>query len=502
MILPQQYDSTPALELLREAELARVSFDQRLIRSLIARPEETIPALVRFAAEIHEDRLLDLEDQVFDLFRHFRTPEAIPFYISLLRRDFTEVPDELVEAFAEIGAPALDPLLKLREELGDEEGADLTFVLAAVGVVDPRVDRLLEETLVEDPYEGALCIGLYGNRELAPAVSRALALLPEDASQERSALQSCLEGLATPPDRTLAPPQDWMDAYPAESTPLFDILPAEQVLEALTAEDPRWREGAARSFCGDDYSDAIRAALVRQAGHDSEPAVRAACLRALGGRVEEPEVRALLEAVLTDTRQPLDARSGALVGLSAHADNEAFRSHVLSMYEAEETRAAAIEAMWSSGDIRYSKYFALNLRSQNAEVRRQAVQGVGAYRLEDLALELVPLFQDEEVRKDALFAYALAVRASVTPKSVHRLVEMIEEKADGLSNSETQAVCIALDRRLEREGFRPVFFPDEDEEEYDHEHEAPVEVARSVKVGRNDPCPCGSGKKFKKCCGA
>ncbi len=25
--------------------------------------------------------------------------------------------------------------------------------------------------------------------------------------------------------------------------------------------------------------------------------------------------------------------------------------------------------------------------------------------------------------------------------------------------------------------------------------------AISDKVGRNDPCPCGSGKKFKKCCG-
>jgi len=23
---------------------------------------------------------------------------------------------------------------------------------------------------------------------------------------------------------------------------------------------------------------------------------------------------------------------------------------------------------------------------------------------------------------------------------------------------------------------------------------------RKEKVGRNDPCPCGSGKKFKKCC--
>ncbi|MEJ1406980.1 MAG: SEC-C metal-binding domain-containing protein, partial [Candidatus Sedimenticola sp. (ex Thyasira tokunagai)] len=25
-------------------------------------------------------------------------------------------------------------------------------------------------------------------------------------------------------------------------------------------------------------------------------------------------------------------------------------------------------------------------------------------------------------------------------------------------------------------------------------------VNEAPKVGRNDPCPCGSGKKFKKCC--
>ena len=25
---------------------------------------------------------------------------------------------------------------------------------------------------------------------------------------------------------------------------------------------------------------------------------------------------------------------------------------------------------------------------------------------------------------------------------------------------------------------------------------------RAVKVGPNEPCPCGSGKKYKKCCGA
>jgi preprotein translocase subunit SecA len=31
----------------------------------------------------------------------------------------------------------------------------------------------------------------------------------------------------------------------------------------------------------------------------------------------------------------------------------------------------------------------------------------------------------------------------------------------------------------------------------------PAEPIRNLghKVGRNDPCPCGSGKKFKNCCG-
>ena len=30
----------------------------------------------------------------------------------------------------------------------------------------------------------------------------------------------------------------------------------------------------------------------------------------------------------------------------------------------------------------------------------------------------------------------------------------------------------------------------------------PAQAVSSHKVGRNDPCPCGSGKKYKKCCGA
>ncbi|EBS3384237.1 YecA family protein, partial [Salmonella enterica subsp. enterica serovar Corvallis] len=35
-----------------------------------------------------------------------------------------------------------------------------------------------------------------------------------------------------------------------------------------------------------------------------------------------------------------------------------------------------------------------------------------------------------------------------------------------------------------------------------HPHTTPLQmpIKAEVKVGRNDPCPCGSGKKFKQCC--
>jgi len=38
---------------------------------------------------------------------------------------------------------------------------------------------------------------------------------------------------------------------------------------------------------------------------------------------------------------------------------------------------------------------------------------------------------------------------------------------------------------------------------HDHDHGPRPEPVRRVepKVGRNELCPCGSGKKFKKCCG-
>ena len=37
--------------------------------------------------------------------------------------------------------------------------------------------------------------------------------------------------------------------------------------------------------------------------------------------------------------------------------------------------------------------------------------------------------------------------------------------------------------------------------EFNRAFAAPQPKREIVKAGRNDPCPCGSGKKFKSCCG-
>ena len=38
-------------------------------------------------------------------------------------------------------------------------------------------------------------------------------------------------------------------------------------------------------------------------------------------------------------------------------------------------------------------------------------------------------------------------------------------------------------------------------EQYWRPWRAQVTIVKEQKIGRNDPCPCGSGKKYKKCCG-
>ena len=44
-------------------------------------------------------------------------------------------------------------------------------------------------------------------------------------------------------------------------------------------------------------------------------------------------------------------------------------------------------------------------------------------------------------------------------------------------------------------------FTKEDQEELYKDQKRSHTIVKEKKIGRNDPCPCGSGKKYKHCCG-
>ncbi|GAA0120951.1 MAG: SEC-C domain-containing protein [Clostridium argentinense] len=44
-------------------------------------------------------------------------------------------------------------------------------------------------------------------------------------------------------------------------------------------------------------------------------------------------------------------------------------------------------------------------------------------------------------------------------------------------------------------------FSEEKRKEITKEWRSSKVIVKEDKIGRNDPCPCGSGKKYKKCCG-
>ncbi len=79
------------------------------------------------------------------------------------------------------------------------------------------------------------------------------------------------------------------------------------------------------------------------------------------------------------------------------------------------------------------------------------------------------------------------------------------EKNPAIVNVQTEARVKELESEFEKNGwkYKITLEPDKPEDIKDLEillNPQKTKVS-GEKVGRNDPCPCGSGKKYKKCCG-
>jgi len=475
--------------------------DRRFVQAILDSGDAA--GVLRFARAPHDNDRIELEPLLIDLFRYFQTTEALEFYIDAIRRAPEDVDDSLIQALLPFGAKAVEPLLALYKQLGEEQGSDIAFLLAALRLRDPRVLQALLDRLEYDAADGAFCLGLYGDPAARPALEKMLSEIPESDQELRREITYALEQLDAPEPHYQPEPFDILAEYPERELPPFDVLDEAERIEMLASTEADVRAGAAHSFFNHALNAKSRAALLELAKSDSDPAVRGEAWAALGDAVEDETIRGAMIAALNDPSKPVEERGGAAVGLYTVADRDDVRKGLEALYElGGKARIKALEAMWRSLWEPYAKYFPPHLGAQDPKLLRQAIRGAGYFRLTQYAGKIAAFFDREapydDLREDALFAYALAMPGETTRGRARGLLRKIDALA-GLSQAETELVMFALDERLRLHGLAPVFEGGEEE----HEPEAPPEPAAPArKIGRNDPCPCGSGKKYKKCHGA
>ncbi|MBX9601615.1 MAG: SEC-C domain-containing protein [Bryobacteraceae bacterium] len=493
--VPAEFPSLPVYDLLAAAAGGRAGVDHRFLKAILDRGEAALPGLLRFAGEDRSSDLLSLDLLLVDLFRHLRTPEAMPFFASVIRRSHEDIPDEVIEAVAPLGAAALETLLELYREF---ETSDIAFLLAELGVRDPRILEILLDCLETDALLGGLALGIYGDPAAKPALEAMLRQIPEEDRALRYDLEASRDEIDHPkPPREREPFDIWAE-YPRISGPALELLSEADILEMTRSADAEYRARAAASFFPGKLSRPARERLLEMAKTDDDPKVRARCWEALSDASESAEIRAAMLAVAADPRAPVEERGGAAVGLSfesAHADVAAC---IRLLYENPAARAKALEAMWRSADRQFASFIPPHLDDADPAVKRQAILGAGYFNFGAESGRLKKLLNDDTFRDEALFAYALCIPAEISRGRIRGLFRRIEDAAAGLSDEEADTVRMALDQRLIMHGLDPVFEND------DADSEEPIEepTAEIPKAGRNEPCPCGSGKKYKKCHGA
>ncbi len=187
-------------ELLQEAAAGRVGVDQRFLQQILDLNDPA--AVLRFARQSHAKDRIDLDPLLADLFHHFGTRSqagqelspngfsdydqaVLDFYIGMVRREPEDVDENLIQSLLPFGVHAVAPLLKLYEELGEEQGSDIAFLLAALRARDPQVLALLLDRLEYDAGDGAFCLGLYGDAAARPALEKMLAEVPAEEGAEK-----------------------------------------------------------------------------------------------------------------------------------------------------------------------------------------------------------------------------------------------------------------------------------------------------------------------------
>ncbi len=290
--------------MLLAAARGRIGVDHRFLHAVLDRPAEALPALLRFVSEDYSAYPVNLEADLVSIFRFLRAPEALPFYLAVLREEPTDPYDDLVGAFADLGAAALEPLLDLYRLLDEDESAETAFILASLGVRDERILAILLERLEYDLIDGSVSLSLYADPASLPAIRKLLAEIPAADPHLRHALELSIADIEAPAETVVLEPFDIWEEIPESEPPDFDLLEEEDRIEALSNSSEEYRAAAAHSFFSREYSPVAKARLFELARHDASPEVRARCWESLLESAAEPEIREAMQSIAANLRRP------------------------------------------------------------------------------------------------------------------------------------------------------------------------------------------------------
>ena len=207
------------------------------------------------------------------------------------------------------------------------------------------------------------------------------------------------------------------------------------------------------------------------------------------GYLEEPEARALLQAGENSFLRRGQIDAAALLEQDRNEVEELFLEEARAFYEARESELGAavmreLERVILLRTVdRHWMYFIDEMHELRQEISLRAYgqrDPLVEYRLEsfDMFEGMIQTIQEEVVRgiyqtrvaapprRRAIAGPAAAIRPQLPRASRVRENDAGEERGEKTAPAKQQPVAVGK------------------------------------KVGRNDPCPCGSGKKYKRCCGA
>ncbi|MFB0553790.1 MAG: YecA family protein [Phycisphaerae bacterium] len=449
--------------------------------------EEDIPwsSLYKFAAEVVVepsvvDALIELYEQALESgyehehYEEFYVPAIFALAAPQLSNERrSEIGDFLVEKLAEAGYEDADILMEV--------------LAAACGSMGPVILPVVLDTIAKEPDHEGAWFSLWGLTEMAAK--------SEDIELRDRVIQACMD-LLTQADRGEIEPIDAINA--AWTIAAMKYTECSGLLRRL-------KKKAVRSFCSGDYADALK--LLKKGRLDYN----------LPANLWEKPVKEWLEP-----RWQMAKNWYAGEYSREHEDPERQSEELIVRFmESEAAGELDAELFEDAGFIvnHVLEYAWVYAGSSPEELDENTLREVllevfplKVYAARDLFEKVAPVtesflrwLESEGILGDTSFlvetirGWADTIVANgMNPQNWGMAKSLVmQAEADGVDTQDEQAMqryVAKYNLRLMEESLSAQ--PDL----RDLSPPMPI-VEQSPKIGRNAPCPCGSGRKYKKCCG-